>query len=71
MVTDALSSLFLSMALAAFGILIAGALALLWDVGALFLRRHARGSTMPLLSLFVPSVCGVFLRWAATPVVWS
>ena len=44
MVTDALSSLFLSMSLAAFGIVIAGAVALLWDVGFLFLRRHAKGA---------------------------
>ena len=43
MVTDALSSLLLSMALAGCGILIAGAVALLWDVGFLFFRRHARG----------------------------
>ena len=42
MVTDALSSVFLSMSLAAFGILTAGAVALLWDVGSLFLRRHAK-----------------------------
>lgn len=43
MVTDVLSSLFLSMSLAAFGILFAGGVALLWDVGSLFLRRHAKG----------------------------
>ena len=43
MVTDALSSLLLSMALAGFGILIAGAVALLWDVGFFFFRRHAKG----------------------------
>jgi len=42
MVTDALSSLFLSMALAAFGILTAGGVALLWDIGSLFFRRHAK-----------------------------
>jgi hypothetical protein len=43
MVTDALSSLLLSMALAGGGILIAGAVALLWDAGFLFFRRYARG----------------------------
>lgn len=43
MVTDALSSLLLSMALAGLGILSAGAVVLLWDVGFLFFRRHARG----------------------------
>lgn len=43
MVTDALSSLLLSMAFAGLGILSAGAVALLWDVGFLFFRRHARG----------------------------
>jgi hypothetical protein len=42
MVTDALSSLFLSMALAGFGILTAGAVALLWDVGSLYFRRHVK-----------------------------
>lgn len=42
MVTDSLSCLLPSMAIAGGGILIAGAVALLWDIGFLFFLRHAR-----------------------------